>query len=41
MRAEADFVFSVTGTDGKTPELTEEGKLLFDDEAVAETPRAC
>ena len=31
MRAQADFTFSVTGTDGRTPELTEEGKILFDE----------
>ena len=30
MRAPTDFTFSVTGTDGGTPELTEEGKILFD-----------
>jgi hypothetical protein len=31
MRAQADFTFTVTGTDGGTPELTEEGKILFDE----------
>jgi len=34
MRAQADFTFRVTGTDGGTPELTEEGKILFDEVSV-------
>ena len=35
MRAQADFTFSVTGTDGGMPELTEEGKILFDEVKVS------
>src|SRR5215475_5998131 len=32
---QADFTFSVTGTDGGMPELTEEGKILFDEVKVS------